>query len=300
MVAEDQERSLPGFLPETLPGALEMKVLILGARGMLGKDLVPILSTENEVLGRDIDDFDISDQKRVQKEIETFHLEVVINAAAYTDVDGCESRRELAFSVNAESARNVALACAETRARMIHLSTDYVFNGHSQTPYCEEDPPNPLNVYGASKLQGERYIQETLRNYLIIRTEWLYGRHGKNFVDTILTSAGQQKELRVVDDQRGAPTFTKDLGLAIGRLIKIEALGVLHVTNSGSCTWFEFAHQILREKGLNQGQVVPISSAELARPARRPAYSVLDCRKFERLTGRKMRPWEEALKEYLS
>jgi dTDP-4-dehydrorhamnose reductase len=277
-----------------------MKVLILGARGMLGKDLVPILSTENEVLGRDIDDFDISDQKRVQKEIETFHPEVVINAAAYTDVDGCESRRELAFSVNAEGARNVALACAETRARMIHLSTDYVFNGRSQSPYLEEDLPNPLNVYGASKLQGERYIQETLRNYLIIRTEWLYGRHGKNFVDTILSKAGQQKELRVVDDQRGAPTFTKDLGLAIGRLIKIEALGVLHVTNSGSCTWFEFAREVLKEKGLNHVQIVPISSAELARPARRPAYSELDCRKFEKLTGSKMRPWKEALKEYLS
>jgi dTDP-4-dehydrorhamnose reductase len=277
-----------------------MKVLILGARGMLGKDLVPILSTENEVLGRDIDDFDISDQKRVQKEIETFHPEVVINAAAYTDVDGCESRRELAFSVNAEGARNVALACAETRARMIHLSTDYVFNGHSQSPYLEEDLPNPLNVYGASKLQGERYIQETLRNYLIIRTEWLYGRHGKNFVDTILSKAGQQKELRVVDDQRGAPTFTKDLGLAISRLIKIGALGVLHVTNSGSCTWFVFAREVLKEKGLNHVQVVPISSAELARPARRPAYSALDCRKFEKLTGSKMRPWEEALKEHLS
>ena len=165
---------------------------------------------------------------------------------------------------------------------------------------CEEDLPNPLNVYGASKLQGERYIQETLRNYLIIRTEWLYGRHGKNFVDTILSKAGQQKELRVVDDQRGAPTFTKDLGLAISRLIKIEALGVLHVTNSGSCTWFEFAREVLKEKGLNHVQVVPISSAELARPARRPAYSALDCRKFEKLTGSKMRPWEEALKEYLS
>jgi dTDP-4-dehydrorhamnose reductase len=183
---------------------------------------------------------------------------------------------------------------------MIHLSTDYVFNGHSQSPYLEEDLPNPLNVYGASKLQGERYIQETLRNYLIIRTEWLYGRHGKNFVDTILSKAGQQKELRVVDDQRGAPTFTKDLGLAISRLIKIGALGVLHVTNSGSCTWFVFAREVLKEKGLNHVQVVPISSAELARPARRPAYSALDCRKFEKLTGSKMRPWEEALKEHLS
>jgi dTDP-4-dehydrorhamnose reductase len=277
-----------------------MKVLILGARGMLGKDLVPILSVENQGLGRDIDDFDITDRKRVQEEIEALHPEVVVNAAAYTDVDGCESGRELAFSVNAEGARNIALACAKTQARMIHLSTDYIFNGDSGIPYREEELPSPLNVYGASKLQGERYIQETLRNYLIIRTEWLYGRHGKNFVDTILIKAGQQKELRVVDDQRGAPPFTKDLSLAVSKLIRIEARGILNVTNSGSCTWFEFARQILREKGLNHVQVVPISSAELARPARRPAYSVMDCRRYELLTGRKMRSWEEALKEYLS
>jgi dTDP-4-dehydrorhamnose reductase len=277
-----------------------MKVLILGARGMLGKDLVPILSTENQVLERDIDDFDISDQKRVQKEIETLHPEVVVNAAAYTDVDGCESRRELAFSVNAGGAKNIALACAEAQARMIHLSTDYVFNGDSRIPYHEEDLPSPLNIYGASKLQGERYIRETSKDYLIIRTEWLYGRHGKNFVDTILNQAGQQMELRVVQDQRGAPTSTKDLSLAISRLIGIEARGILNVTNSGSCTWFEFSRQILREKGLNHVQVIPISSAELARPARRPAYSVMDCRRYELLTGRQMRSWEEALKEYLS
>ena len=215
-------------------------------------------------------------------------------------MDGCESQREISFAVNAEGARNVALACAATHAWMIHLSTDYVFDGSSQTPYREEDLPNPLNIYGTSKLQGERYIQEILENYLIIRTEWLYGRYGKNFVDTILKMAEEQKELRVVNDQRGSPTFTKDLSFALERLMEIEARGILNVTNSGSCTWFEFARQILREKGYNQVRVIPISSQDLARPARRPAYSVMDCRKYEQLTGRKMRPWEEAIKEYLS
>ena len=277
-----------------------MKVLILGARGMLGKDLIPILSVKNQVWARDIDDFDITDQGRVQKEVEALCPEVVINAAAYTNVDGCESQRELSFAVNAEGARNVALACAATPAWIIHLSTDYVFDGSSQTPYREEDLPNPLNIYGTSKLQGERYIQEILENYLIIRTEWLYGRYGKNFVDTILKIAEEQKELRVVNDQRGSPTFTKDLSFALERLMEIEARGILNVTNSGSCTWFEFARQILREKGYNQVRVIPISSQDLARPARRPAYSVMDCRKYEQLTGRKMRPWEEAIKEYLS
>lgn len=278
-----------------------MKILVLGAQGMLGKDLVAILSAENHVFDRDIDDFDITDQKRVQKEIEALHPQIVINAAAYTDVDGCESKRELAFSVNSEGARSVAMGCAAARAKMIHLSTDYVFDGFSKIPYREEDPPAPLNVYGSSKLQGERNIQEILKDYLIIRTAWLYGRLGKNFVDTILWQAGQQKELRVVNDQRGTPTFTKDLSLAIKRLSRAEARGILHITNSGSCTWFEFAQQILREKSYANRdiQVIPISSAELARPAKRPAYSVMDCRRYEQITGNKMRPWEEALKDYL-
>jgi dTDP-4-dehydrorhamnose reductase len=267
---------------------------------MLGKDLVPILSAKGQVCARDIDDFDITDPKRVQQEVEALRPQVLVNAAAYTDVDRCESRKEMAFAVNAEGARSVALACAAIGGRMIHLSTDYVFDGSSRVPYREEDIPNPLNVYGSSKLQGERHIQEILENHLIIRTEWLYGRHGKNFVDTILRLAGQQKELRVVDDQRGSPTFTKDLSFALGRLIGIEARGILHVTNSGSCTWYEFTRQILRAKGYNHVQVIPISSGELARPAKRPASSVMDCQRYEKLTGRKMRPWEEALKEYLS
>lgn len=277
-----------------------MKVLVLGAGGMLGKDLVPILSVKGQVWARDIDDFDITDPKRVQREVEALQPQVLVNAAAYTDVDGCESRKELAFAVNAEGARNVARACAAIGGRMIHLSTDYVFDGSSRIPYGEENLPNPRNVYGSSKLQGERYIQEILENHLIVRTEWLYGRHGKNFVDTILKYAGQQKELRVVDDQRGSPTFTRDLSLALERLIGMEARGILHVTNSGSCTWFEFARQILREKGYDHVQVIPISSEELSRPARRPASSVMDCQRYEKLTGRKMRPWKEAIKEYLS
>jgi dTDP-4-dehydrorhamnose reductase len=267
---------------------------------MLGKDLIPILSGKEQVWARDIGDFDITDRKGVQREVEALQPQVLVNAAAYTDVDGCESKKEMAFAVNAEGAKNVALACAAIGGRMIHLSTDYVFDGSSRIPYREEDLPNPLNVYGSSKLQGERYIQAILENHLIVRTEWLYGRHGKNFVDTIVRHAGQQKELRVVDDQRGSPTFTRDLSFALERLIGMEARGILHVTNSGSCTWFEFARQILGEKGYNHVQVIPISSEELARPAKRPASSVMDCRKYEKLTGSKMTPWKEALKEYLS
>ena len=279
-----------------------MKILLTGADGMLGKDLLPLLSVKYEVLGRDIQDFDITDRKRVQEEIAAYRPDVVIHTAAYTDVDGCEGKKELAFAVNGEGALNVALGCARVRSRMIHLSTDYVFDGRSETPYSEGNPPNPLSVYGKSKLQGERYIQEVLENFLIIRTAWLYGRQGKNFVDTILRLAKEKDELRVVNDQRGSPTFTKDLSQAISRMSEEEFRGILHVTNSGSCTWFEFAKKILDLK-LPSGRkvpVIPISSAELARPAPRPANSVLDCSEFERITGFRLRNWEEGLKEYLS
>ncbi len=276
-----------------------MKVLVFGARGMLGKDLVPALSVEHQVLARDIEDLDIADQQRVQKEIETLHPQVVVNAAAYTNVDGCESNRELAFAVNAVGARNIAAGCAAGNARMIHLSTDYVFDGSSTSPYREEDPPAPLNVYGVSKLQGERNIREILENHLIIRTEWLYGHHGKNFVDTILRLASQQEEIRVVNDQQGSPTFTKDLSWAIDRLVQEKTVGTIHATNSNSCTWFEFARQILKEKRINSVRVIPITSEELGRPAKRPANSVLDCSRFQQITSQKMRAWEEALKEYL-
>jgi dTDP-4-dehydrorhamnose reductase len=279
-----------------------MKILMTGARGMLGRDLLPLLSAKHEVLGKDIQDFDITDRKRVQEEIAACRPDVVIHAAAYTDVDGCETKRDLAFAVNGEGALHVALGCAHVGSRMIHLSTDYVFDGESGIPYPEGSPPHPLNVYGESKLQGELYIPKVLENYLIIRTAWLYGRHGKNFVDTILRLAGQQDELRVVNDQKGSPTFTKDLSQAMGRLVEEETRGVLHVTNSGSCTWFEFAQKVLdlNPSPGRKSRVIPISSTELARPARRPANSVLDCSRFEQITGFRMRSWEEGLKEYLS
>jgi len=277
-----------------------MKVLVFGARGMLGKDLVPALSVKHQVLARDIEDLDITDQHRVQKEIEILRPQVVVNIAAYTNVDWCESNKELACAVNADGARNIAAGCTAINARMIHLSTDYVFDGTSSAPYREEDPPHPLNVYGSSKLLGEHYIREILRDHLIIRTEWLFGRHGKNFVDTILQKAGKEENLRVVDDQRGSPTFTKDLSWALGQLLEKEGQGVLHVANSGSCTWYEFARRILQEKRLNNLLITPISSQELTRPAKRPANSVLDCQKLEQLLGKKMRSWEEALQEYLA
>lgn len=278
-----------------------MKILVLGAGGMLGKDLASSLEECHSVLARDHAQCDILDRQGVREELRNTCPNWVVNAAAYADVDECESKKELAFAVNGEGARNVALACAEWGARLVHLSTDYVFDGCSAVPYREEDPPHPINVYGASKLQGERYVRQILEDPLIVRTAWLYGRHGRNFVEAIRRRAAAGEELRVVDDQRGSPTFTKDLSRAIARLLELKARGIFHVTNSGSCTWFEFARRILRTAPDGpEVPVLPISSAELARPARRPANSILDCRRFEERSGWKMRLWPEALGDYLS
>jgi dTDP-4-dehydrorhamnose reductase len=279
-----------------------MRILLFGARGMLGRDLQPTLSGRHEVIGKDIEDLDITDPRQVQKQVETLQPQTVINAAAFTDVDGCESQKDLAFKVNAEGAGHVARACRKAGVRLIHLSTDYVFDGTSRVPYSEEAQPNPINVYGESKLQGEKAVQEAEGKHLILRTAWLYGKYGKNFVDTILRLASQQKELRVVDDQQGSPTFTRDLSQAIAEFLEKDVRGILHVTNSGSCSWFEFARKILETKGIPgwKTRVIPISSRQLNRPARRPSNSVLDCSRFKDLTGNTMRPWEEALGDYLS
>jgi len=279
-----------------------MKILLIGALGMLGRDLQPILCDRHEVVGRDIQDLDIADPVQTEKEIRLLRPEVVLNAAAFTDVDGCESQRERAFSVNADGAGHVARGCRSAGSRLIHLSTDYVFDGESRVSYTEESSPRPLNVYGESKLKGEQLILETGGNHLILRTAWLYGKHGKNFVDTILRLASQQEELRVVDDQRGSPTFTRDLSRAIAQLLDKDVRGILHVTNSGSCSWFEFAEKILETRQIpgRKIRVIPISSRELNRPARRPSNSLLDCSCFQKLTGSPMRPWDEALRDYLS
>jgi dTDP-4-dehydrorhamnose reductase len=276
-----------------------MTILVIGAKGMLGKDLVPILSTEHKVVGMGHEEIDIRDEEAVKGVFQRLQPNLVINAAAYTEVDESEFQPEKAYSVNAEGARHVAEACAMIHARLFHLSTDYVFDGLSPRPYREEDPPNPMNVYGATKLKGEKLIREILNESLIIRTAWLYGHHGRNFVKAILGQAAQKKEIRVVNDQRGSPTFTQDLSRAILHLIPTAAKGIVHVTNSGSCSWFEFAQEILTEKGIGEVVVVPISSEELKRPARRPANSVLDCSLYKSLTGQTMRSWKEGLRDYI-
>jgi dTDP-4-dehydrorhamnose reductase len=279
------------------------KILVIGAKGMLGRDLVERLRSsfpEDEITGWDVEEIDIQEEQNTITKIGNLEPEVIVNVAAYTDVDGCELNSKKAFAINAEGMKHVALGAATCGAKVVTLSTDYIFDGNKGNPYLEEDPPNPLNVYGRSKWKGEQYVQELVKNTLIIRTQWLYGKYGKNFVASILRQAREKDVLSVVNDQVGSPTYTIDLSYAIALLIEREARGIFHVANSDSCTWYHYARTILKLSGKEGVKVVPISSKELAAPAVRPAYSVLDTEKLKRETGLTLRPWVEALKDYLS
>lgn len=260
--------------------------------------ILPSSFNQDEIIGWDIEEIDLEKEEAITQ-IEALCPKMIIHLAAYTDVDGCELNEAKAFAVNAEGTRYVALAASKTNAKVIYLSTDYIFDGKKGEPYLEEDPPNPLNIYGRSKLKGENYIRELVKNYLIIRTQWLYGRHGKNFVDSILRQAREKKVLTIVDDQIGSPTFTVDLAEAISLLIQSKGQGIFHVANSGICSWYTFGQTILRLSGMDDVRVVPLSSKELNRPAVRPSYSVLSCKRLKEEIGLTLRPWFEALRDYL-
>ena len=276
-----------------------MRILLLGHKGMLGSDLFTQMSLHHDVVGMDQEEIDITSAADCAKAIEDTEPQIVINAAAYTNVDGCETAKKECFAVNAEAVKNIAVACQNKNIRIIHFSTDYVFNGSASSPYKEDENCDPINMYGASKLAGERYLQALAQNYILIRTAWLYGVNGKNFVRTILEKAKTTPKLTVVDDQLGSPTHAKDLAAAVDHLIEKNAQGIFHVTNRGSCSWYEFAVKILQGAGIDDVEVSPIKSDQLTRPARRPAYSVMSMQKFISTTGKTMQPWQLGLQDYL-
>lgn len=265
---------------------------------MLGSDLMISLGADHEVVGKDIEDFDIGSLGDCRRLIEETEPEVVVNAAAYTDVDGCETDQDKCFRVNAEGVNNIGVACRDRGLKVVHFSTDYIFDGTKGEPYIETDAPNPINTYGQTKLQGEMFLRALSENYLIIRTSWLFGKNGKNFIKAVLDRAESGK-LTVVDDQVGSPTYTVDLAGAVKVLIEGGHSGIFHVTNRGRCSWYEFALKILDAAGKQDVEVTPISTGELARKALRPAYSVLSCRKFMTECRRTMRFWLIALSDYL-
>jgi dTDP-4-dehydrorhamnose reductase len=277
-----------------------MRILVMGHKGMLGSDLMDVLGRDHEVSGVDIAEFDITSAPDCLRVVGEFNPEVIVNAAAYTDVDGCETNREACWAVNAEGVRNIAYACKDSGAKIVHYSTDYVFDGTKGEPYLEDDPCRPINTYGASKRKGEELLIETAENHVLIRTAWLYGRQGKNFVKAILAKARDEGMLRVVDDQVGSPTFSFDLAQATKLLVERDCRGIYHVTNRGVCSWFQFAQRILEYAQVSGVTVEPIKSHELSRKAARPAYSVLSNRKFMEATQKTMRPWQVALNDYLT
>ena len=275
--------------------------VILGAGGMLGRHLAEVLEDElPRTVSATRDEIDITDYWEMRWELERLKASVVINCAALTDVDGCETQEDRARLVNAEGAGNVSRACREVGARLIHISTDFVFDGLQRRPYREEDLTHPISVYGQTKLEGELAVAEGTPDHLIVRASWLYGPHGRNFISAILGAAGSQKPLKIVEDQVGTPTYTEDLARAVQRLLGTEHRGVLHFANSGECNRVEFAIAALQLAGLSQVPVERISSDELSRPAQRPPYSSLDTSRYTELTGETPRPWERTLRNYLT
>jgi len=271
-------------------------ILIVGANGMLGRDLSALLGARAR--GVDLNEMDITSLEDTERVVTALRPSVVVNCAAYTDVDGCESNRDLAMNVNGEAVGHLALVTRGIGAKLVQVSTDYVFDGSKGAPYLETDPVHPLSVYGESKLLGERNAVANPDN-LIVRTQWLYGLHGKNFVETMLRLAGEKDQLRVVDDQIGSPTWTVDLAGAIAALIEKECRGVYHAANAEFCSWNGFARAIFEESGLAVN-VTGMTTTELNRPAQRPLYSTLDCTKLTQDTGFRPQPWRTALRSYLT
>lgn len=276
-----------------------MKIVITGAQGQLGSELVKVLGERHEVKGYSHADLPVEEVVQVKKAFDGFQPDLVVHAAAYTKVDDCEKNIEKAYQVNSLGTRNVALAAGQVGAKLLYISTDYIFDGKKGEPYLEFDSPNPLNVYGKSKLAGEWYVQTLMSDFFIVRTSWLFGFHGQNFVKTILKLAKKDSSLKVVKDQIGSPTYAFDLAEKVSELVDTDLFGVYHITNQGSCSWFNFAQKILELSGVEK-ELIPVSAEEFPRPAKRPKYTVLKNFALENSGFSPLRSWKEALAEFLN
>ncbi|HWZ83062.1 MAG TPA: dTDP-4-dehydrorhamnose reductase [Terriglobales bacterium] len=273
-----------------------MRFTVFGASGLLGQELVRELKNEH-LTALASADADLRDPARIREVVRASRPDWIILTAAYTDVDGCESNRDQAFAVNCEGALNVARAARDNGSRLMFLSTDYVFDGTKRTPYLPGDARNPINVYGESKARAEERLTEILPEVCIVRTSWLFGPGGKSFPATIMQLAATRPEISAVNDQRGSPTLTSDLASTIVQLCRAGARGIVHATNSGNCTWYEFAREIMRATG-SATSVKPVTTAEFPRPARRPSYSVMSPDSLHAYDIH-MPSWQDALQRYL-
>jgi len=277
-----------------------IKPLITGADGLLGRDITRILSGKHpQTIKATIDFLDISDYDRVAIEFERLLPTAVINCAATTDVDWCEDHPDEAFRVNVEGAFNIARACKHIAARLIHISTDYVFDGMRNLPYKEDDTPSPISVYGKTKLEGERAVFEENPESVVVRTSCLFGRGGRNFQSTVASRCAQGEMVRAFVDSFCSPTSTGDCARAIDVLLDIDFTGILHIVNSGICSRFQFAETALKMKEISGSYLIPVEMRSVGLKALRPRYSALDNSLFARITGLKMRRWDEALRDFL-
>lgn len=274
-------------------------IAITGPSGLLGREVVKVFKKEYDVVGLSHDMLDITDLSQVREVLSIHAPAVLINCAAYTAVDKAEEDTENASLVNGLGVRNLALACRELNISLIHISTDYVFDGSGNKPWRIFDERNPINAYGYSKYLGERYLEVISPKYFLVRTSWLFGSGGPNFVSTILRAALKQDELRVVNDQFGCPTYAPDLADTLLKLVKAGAYGVYHVTNQGITSWYDFAKEIVRQAGLKV-PVIPVSSDEFVRPARRPKNSALDPFPLKETVGSLLPSWQDALGRFLA
>ncbi|UKS24976.1 dTDP-4-dehydrorhamnose reductase [Paenibacillus sp. HWE-109] len=275
-----------------------MKILVTGANGQLGQDVVKLLGANHEVHGYGRDQLDITNESQCMEVITALRPDVVIHSAAYTAVDLAETEVKQAYAVNADGTKNLVIAAESVGAKFCYISTDYVFDGTSVTPYKEDDLTNPQSVYGKSKRAGEQYIESLSSKYFIVRTSWVYGSYGTNFVKTMLNQAKTRDSLKVVSDQLGSPTYTIDLALFLEQLVMTEKYGIYHASNSGSCSWYEFACAIFEESGLKVN-VEPCTTEEFPRPAPRPRNSVMEHGTIRANGFEDLRPWREGLKAFL-
>jgi dTDP-4-dehydrorhamnose reductase len=277
-----------------------MRAIVTGSAGMLAKDLIPCLQNRgHEVIAPPEDKLDITNLKVVRTAVDNFSPELIINCAAYTNVDEAEKQEHQAIIVNGLGVQNLCILCQEHDIPLVHFSTDYVFDGTKAGPYTICDRTNPINAYGRSKLLGEKYILWLLSKFYLLRTSWLFGLQGKNFIETMLEIGQRQKQVSVVTDQKGCPTWTRHLAEATVALIETSRYGIYHVTNSEPTTWFDFTKEIFRLAGMST-EVLPVTSEQFPRPAKRPSNSVLDPFPLKEVLGRGMPSWKAALKEYLS
>ncbi len=278
-----------------------MKIAVMGASGGLGSRFLKAaerLYPMWKCIGLTRKDADLTQPGKVTVKLLDIKPDVILHAAAMTAVDLCETEKELARAVNVEGTRAVYDAAVKCGAKLVFISTDYVFDGTKEGAYTEDDNTNPINVYGATKLEGER-IALRAEGSLIVRTSWLYGPVGKNFISTIYAHGRKGKELKVVSDQIGAPTYHADLAMAVARAIEVEASGVINITNSDWCSWYDLAEAVFEEKKIDV-KLTAVTSEKFKSAARRPANSRLDCGRYEKVAGKKMRHWREAVNEYVA